>query len=386
MINIPKSKCIGCGACHDICPKSCIEMKADKEGFSYPDVNKALCINCGACEKVCPALNPIKKARVKSAFGAYNKDDKIRLNSSSGGFFFLAASYILDKGGVVFGAAFDDRFQVRHIAVEKKEELPKIMASKYVQSNTAGVFLSVKSYLKKGRTVLFSGTPCQNNALSLYLKKDYPNLLKADIICHGVPSPQIWDKYLCYTGKGKKASDVRFREKSQGWSRYHTKIIFENGYVYDSCFKDDLYSKLFLSDLILRPSCYECPAKNDNRASDITIADFWGIGNLLPELNDDKGTSLIIINNDKGKQLFDSVKDSMIFKETDFSRCIQYNSSYSASVQKPKLRDSAFEYLLSEENPDFAFACSKFIKLKKNGAKKYIDAAKAAVAKILKTK
>lgn len=345
MINIQeKSKCCGCSACKNICPKDCISIISDKEGFLYPKVDTSKCISCNLCENVCPALNSKPTIDKTTAYACYNNDETIRLQSSSGGIFTLLAEKILSQGGVVFGASFDENFNIVHTKAETIAELSKFRGSKYVQSDINTTYKQAELFLKKGIKVLFSGTPCQINGLSNYLRKEYDNLLLVDFICHGTPSPLIWNNYI----KNKeidfqsRPEKIYFRHKNYGWERYSLSFSFKNNTEYLKDLHEDTFMKGFLSDLYLRPSCYRCTARGEYRASDITLADFWGIQNILPELDDDKGTSLVITNTLKGTEIFKSIQDGMIYQTVDLDQAIKYNPSYLKSVKPNKYRDKFF--------------------------------------------
>lgn len=356
MINIiDKSKCNGCHACYSICPVGCIEMLADSEGFLYPSVDKERCIDCSKCEAVCPVAN--NKCQnpdsLQTGYAAYAKDEKIRLESSSGGIFTLLAEAVIDIGGVVFGAAMtDDCKSVHHIAVENKETLKKLRGSKYLQSSVENTFKTVREYLENGRTVLYSGTPCQIGGLYSYLGKNYENLYTQDLICHGVPSQLIWDKYLQFKEVSSDASakKVFFRNKADGWKNYSVLLEFENGNNYHGKFRDDLYMKGFLSNIYLRPSCYECSFKTANRQADITLADFWGIQDILPEMDDDKGTSFVWIHSEKGKKLFDKLTDSICFKPVDTDKALSRNTSAVKAAPLTQKREEFFDYIKRSGN------------------------------------
>lgn len=287
-----KKDCCGCGACMLSCPSECISLKEDKEGFLYPHVNAELCINCGACERSCPVLNcELSEGVLPDAYVAYADDDVLRENSSSGGMFSLFAENILNSGGVVFGAAFDSDFTVHHIVVESVDELSKLRGSKYLQSRTENAFKEAEDYLKSGRKVLYTGTACQIAGLKRYLKRDYTNLYTVDVLCHGVPSPKVWKKYLEEQEKTHGAAVRRtfFRNKKYGWKTYAVSLDFSNETVYERIFKEDSFMKLFLGNICLRPSCHDCKFKGLSRPSDITIGDCWGIEKIMSDMDDDKG-------------------------------------------------------------------------------------------------
>lgn len=325
-----KSKCCGCNACVQRCPKQCIVMHEDEEGFLYPQVDVTLCVDCGLCEKVCPMLaqNDVKKAL--QIFAAKNKNEHQRLRSSSGGIFILLAEQTIKMGGVVFGARFDKNWEVEHCYVETIEELEPLMRSKYAQSRIGNTYKEAEQFLKEGRRVLFVGTSCQISGLHRFLRKDYNNLLSVDFICHGVPSPGIWRKYLQEIKNNALQSEaagkntvlpfslksmpvitgINFREKGlggYGWKKFgfvvHGKSPLkgdQNSVLLSVDFGKDIYMKGFLRNLYLRPSCYNCLVKSGKSQSDLTIGDFWGISKLKPEIDDDKGIGAILVYTHKG--------------------------------------------------------------------------------------
>lgn len=337
MINIiEKKKCSGCHACYSICPKKAIIMKNDEKGFEYPTVDKNKCIKCGLCVKTCPILNQVAQQEKEiKAYACYNKNEEERLNSSSGGIFILLAKKIIAMGGVVFGACFDENFQVKHAYAETKKDLRKFMTSKYVQSKIGETYKDAKKFLDQDRYVLFTGTPCQIEGLKKYLKKDYDKLFTQDIICHGVPSPKVWEKYLEYREKvdGYHPEKVNFRQKDSGWSLFALALFYKTT-MYKQNHKKDLFMRAFLQNACLRESCYDCSFKKKYRVSDITLADYWGVTNIHPELNDDKGISLVLINSKKGLELFNFIINEINYIKTDFEKAISYNSAYleSASI------------------------------------------------------
>ena len=293
-----KKECSGCYACVSICPKRCISMQIDNEGFWYPLVDKNECIECGMCEKHCPVKKSKRNYRDIEGYAAINKNSTVQKRSSSGGVFTLLAEYVLENGGVVYGAAFDEEYMVRHIGVERIHELGKLQGSKYVQSQMGSIYLEVKEKLNRGKIVYFSGTPCQVDGLIAFLGKEYDNLICQDIICHGVPSPKIWKQYLKQFNIEKNAK-ILFRDKRTGWESYSFTIDQREKYTQRA--SENLYMKVFLNNLCLRPSCYQCHSKGNFRKSDITLGDFWGVEKVCSEMYNEKGTSLILINSEKGK-------------------------------------------------------------------------------------
>ena len=346
MINITKkTDCSGCYACYSVCPVGCITMKLDSEGFWYPVADASACIQCGKCEQVCHILKPFEPARQPKAFAAYAKDNTILKTSSSGGVFTPLCKAVITDGGVVFGAAFDRDFNVCHIAVEEVEDLRAFRGSKYVQSKIDNALINTKSELEKGRLVLFSGTPCQIAGLKLFLKKEYENLITADVICHGVPSPKVWTAY-----KRMKESDqkdevraVRFRDKTKGWQNFSLAMDFSGKLRYRKALDDDPYLFGFFRNLYLRPSCYDCVEKSLNRKSDITLADYWGIEHIHPEFTQDKGVSLVFANTFKGIKLFDSIKPELIWMETDIVKSAAQNIAATKSAAINPKREMFFK-------------------------------------------
>lgn len=347
-----KENCCGCYACYNICPKLCITMKTDNEGFWYPNIDKNKCINCNLCEKVCPIINPVKRADSKKiAYASMNKDEQVRMKSSSGGMFSILAEYIIKNNGVVYGAGFDEDFNIKHKRILCNTDLDSLRGSKYVQSSIGDIYKQVKNDLESNKPVLFTGTPCQVEGLRSYLKKEYINLITMDFICHGVPSPLVWKKYLEEMKKSKQENikNIYFRNKDIGWKIFSLKIIFDEK-IYSNTLNNDLFMKGFLQDVYLRPSCYNCKFKKINRISDITVADFWGIENVLPKMDDDRGTSLIVVHSEKGKQLFDELSEKMIVNEVNLNEAIKYNSSMITSVKYNKKRKKFFMELNSRKN------------------------------------
>ena len=295
-------RCTGCTACAAVCPKDCIAMKPDDDGFLHPAVDEKICVGCGLCETVCPVLHPVTLEHTPTAWAAKSRDEASRLKSTSGGVFPELARSVLSNGGAVFGAAYDGNFRVIHIRAENEADLDRLRSAKYAQSDLNGSFRDVKRRLDDGQQVLFSGTPCQVLGLKTYLRKDYANLLTVDLVCHSVPSPLAWEKYLEYISGGKTITAVNLRSKDTGWSRYRycNRFDYADGSNQTEGSGQSLYMKLFVGGYITRPSCANCPAKGYARVSDLTLGDFWGIWDIRPELDDDRGVSLVLAQTEKG--------------------------------------------------------------------------------------
>ena len=341
-----KKKCVGCWSCYNACPIRCISMVADKDGFAYPVVDTHKCINCSRCEKVCPVLNGHRDKRgAVTIYAAYARDEAIRSASSSGGVFTLLAEKVLNAGGTVFGAAFDDDFQVHHVQVKNGDGLSGLRGSKYVQSRIENTFAEAEALLRKNVPVLFSGTPCQIDALNNFLGKDYDHLITQDLVCHGVPAPSVWARYMDYI-EGQiesRPQQITFRDKTHGWNRYSLKITGENGKISSHIFTEDLMMRAYLRDICLRPSCYACPSKGVKRSSDITLSDFWGIQYVAPELDDNRGIGLVICHTEKGEEQIESILPRLVYREADQSAII-----YNQAMVKSAVKDRRYELFMDE--------------------------------------
>lgn len=345
MIDIKcKKNCCGCNACVQICPKNCITMIEDREGFLYPQVNRSICISCGLCEKACPILNE-KEGQFLVSYAAYAINDELRKKSSSGAIFSLCAEEVLKQHGVVFGAAFDENFEVHHIGVDNKEDLRKLQGSKYAQSRIKETYKEVQTYLKSGRIVLYSGVSCQIAGLKNFLGKEYDNLYTIDVLCHGVPSPKVWRAYWKELEKDfGKGDSVTFRDKTTGWKSYSVRYNFDNK-EYKELASKNTYMRLFLSDICLRPSCHDCKYKSLERPADLTLGDSWGIENYKPHMDDDKGTSVVLVHTDKGHKFFDNIKDKMIYEKAEIDKILPPTSDSRKSVTMHEKREQFFKML-----------------------------------------
>lgn len=321
MIEIKDKKmCCGCTACVNICPKQCIHMEYDEEGFLYPVVNKEKCINCGLCEKVCPILNK-KEEKIcnQKAYVINNKNDEIRKESTSGGAFTAIAKYIIKNGGVVYGATFNDNWEVVHKKAEREQDLKQFRGSKYVQSNLDHIFSEIKKQLDEDRWVCFSGTPCQIEGIRNFLRKDYDKLVLVDVVCRAVPSPGFLKKYLKYIKenklKGNEINQVLFRDKSKYGYKYSTMTIKTEKDTYRAGVETDPYLRAFFENYSDRPSCYECKFRKKCRNSDFTIWDCFNIEDFNKEMDDNKGTTRMLIHSDKGKKFFENLKEDFYYIE-----------------------------------------------------------------------
>ena len=339
MIEIKEKKdCCGCSACVQRCPKQCISLYEDEEGFLYPKVDVETCIDCGLCEKVCPVLKQSEERIPLEVYAAKNPNEQIRRESSSGGIFTLLAEQTIDAGGVVFGVRWNEHFEAIHDYTETKEGLAAFRGSKYVQSRVGDTFKQTEWFLKQGRQVLYSGVPCQISGLKKFLKKEYDNLLTVDIICHAVPSPLIWREYLEeYKTKNRITSinSINFRDKTFGWEGYHFSISYITKHNRNVTKKqphgDNVYFKGFLNHLYLRPSCYSCCAKGGRSGSDILMGDCWGIDSLRKDYNDNKGCSIVCVNTLKGKSLTNAILERSDMLSYD--EVLKYNPSIAISVK-----------------------------------------------------
>lgn len=341
---VAKADCCGCKACEQACPTKAITMVTDSEGFWYPYINRSLCINCGLCDKVCNAKNKYAgNAYDNIAYACINKNEDVRLNSSSGGVYYELAKLVIAQNGVVFGAQTDENMRVFHSYAETLNDCLKYRGSKYVQSDIGSSYKEVKEFLNANRKVLFTGTPCQIDGLKLYLQKDYANLIAVDLICHGVPSPKVLVKYVSEieAKSQSKVVKINFRDKREGWKTFTTTT--DSGQEFCADLTHDTYLRLFLSDINLRPSCYNCASKGTKKRADITLADFWGVQDIYPQMFDDKGTSLVLINSSQGEEIFNNIKDNFNYLSVDIDKSVAYNPSLNQSSKVHKYRQEFFD-------------------------------------------
>lgn len=394
MIDVVESKkCCGCNACEQVCPKHCINKVVDSEGFVYPVVDSERCIDCHLCEKTCPMLSvslPILPKSVEAM--RFNNTEK-RIDSSSGGVFTAIAEEIISRGGVVFGASFDDELNLVHSFTDNIEGIQKYRGSKYVQSDTKDAFLEVKHLLDSGRWVLFSGTPCQVKGLLLFLRKPYEKLLAIDFICHGVPSHNVLMAFVNneidnFAKKHNKDAtlfvpkSIRFRDKSFGWKKYSLSISIaektSTGHkTHTLLLPNNAFNKGFGANLFLRPSCHNCPAKNFTSGSDITLADYWRVEAYHPEMDDDKGTSLVAINSDKAMSIVNHIA-SLERKQVDAKQAYKSQPALFNSMPIPNERS---EFWNSDWQNDFINVVNR-IADRKTIKQKVVETTKAFLRKI----
>lgn len=345
-----KEECCGCGACMDICRVHAIHMTQDKEGFLYPKIDSSICVGCGRCEKVCPVkyltlsdkvcpshrdmsysmlLGDTPSKGRNQYIGARAKSAAVRNTSSSGGMFSILAQYVLERKGVVFGAGYNSRMEVVHREAENLEQLEKIKRTKYVQSNMQGIFLKAEQCLKERRLVLFCGTPCQAQALRLFLGQEYDKLIIVDLVCYGVPSPGIWEDYVKYLEHRHhgKMTEFSFRDK-RAQDHGHTCAYVINGEEYAGSLFQDRFCRMYFKNYILRPSCHSCKFCTVDRSSDFTIGDFWGIEKVRPDLDDGMGNSMMILHTEKARKIWEQVQE-----DVDWFECTKED------LQQPRLTE-----------------------------------------------
>lgn len=359
-----KKDCCGCSACFNVCPTDAITMTSDEEGFLYPVISQEYCIDCNSCREVCPLITEgnYKEEFIPEFYVAKHKSKDVLNKSTSGGAFTALSDAILAEGGVVYGVDFDDKYRVLHRRAINQEERNRMRISKYVQSNMTDIFQQVKNDLENGKKVLFTGTPCQNAGLRGYLSVSTltKNLYSCDIICHSIPSPLIWEDYkgLLEKENGGILTDVQFRSKIIDWSRENSNnsFLFKTS-ASDEIHNDDRYYRLWFGRrTVCRPSCYDCPFTDIHRASDITIADYWGIEKYAPEWMDVKGVSVILINTDKGIELLDKCDMTLAYEKRPKEESLNEQQRLSEPTKIPEDRDKfwddyhkfGFEYIIKK--------------------------------------
>ena len=358
---LQKTQCCGCQACANTCPKGCISMQPDEEGFLYPKVDEAACINCGLCEKVCPILHKPSTYPVLKTYAAKHMSNETKLKSSSGGIFTALAEIILKEGGVVFGASFDGNWNVVHAYVENLEDLDKLRRSKYVQSDIGKTYQQAKQFLEQGRAVLFTGTPCQIAGLRNYLGKEYEKLLTAELFCHGVPSPAVWQKFLTQDTQKGKISAIDFRHKHFGWDASFLKISYQDGSSIPQAphcllpllskgqgflFRRLYRLRFWISNLYERPACHQCHFKGLDKMADFSMGDLWGVRETYPQQYDVNGLSALLVNTLKAQGLCEKL--ALEKTPVDLQKVVKYNPYLLTSVKPHPKRKEFFRRYQTE--------------------------------------
>lgn len=358
-MNLPKhEKCTGCGSCAAVCPKGCIRMVADREGFLYPEVDESQCVSCKICEKACAVLNSPKVSDSVELLAAQNTDALVRQESSSGGVFTALAQRIIQAGGVVCGAVYNEKFMVEHRIAFTMDEVAPMRGAKYAQSHAGHLFRQLKQLLTEGKQVMFVGTPCQCAGLKGYLGQDYDQLLTVDMICHGVPAPAVFESYVNrrreLDANGAPVASINLRNKSTGWSNYAYSVVFQyaDGSVYSAPQREDPYMRGFVGDLYLRPSCSDCSFKGIHRCSDLTLGDCWGIWEYSPEFDDNKGTSLLLVQSEKGRKMWDMISPRFRCTALSEEAATKWNPSALSVSSAHAARTEFFRRLRGGENVD----------------------------------
>ena len=380
-----KEQCCGCKMCADACPKQCITYKEDSEGFFYPVVDGSTCVDCGKCVSLCPELNPVKNPEQKLVYACYSKDEETHYKGSSGGVFAQIARHVLNQNGKVWGAAFDDNLQLKHIPVTCEDDLIPLFKSKYLQSNCASIYKQIKDDLKQGILTLFCGTPCQCNALKNYVgHKLLENLVLIDFVCHGVPSQQLFNQMINWLEEKEngKITNFTFRQKGEKHLQAYSYVLYKNG---KTKIKKGLHYQNpfyfgFQKHITLRPSCYNCKWSNITRCSDITLGDFWGIEkySFMPK---DKGVSMILTNTSRGCELFSSVSDSLEYEKYPVHYATENNGCLVNSTKEPKERSQFFKDL---ENQNFDYMVNRYLKSKRQYVFDFYYAIPTPIRKIVR--
>lgn len=330
--NVIKEKCTGCEACANVCPQYCIVMKADAEGFLQPIVDYDMCISCQKCLNSCPVLNFERNhsniVDKKKAYAYKSLNDKYRAISSSGAVFPSLAYTFIAQGGVVYGAAFDDTFKLKHMRVDEEPRLPSLMGSKYLQSKMGDIYISVKKDINDGKSVLFSGTTCEIEGLIAYLGCNPDKLFCTDLICMGVPSPMVWEKYKKTFFDTQNIISINFKNKQEGWHSFSFHLNMKDGTVFHENGLDNAYFECMFKGYTLRKSCFTCPYKCESKISDLTMADCWGCENYANDLDDNRGLSMVICHSEKGERLLQILESQGIMRQFDYENVLKYNPYY----------------------------------------------------------
>ena len=340
-----RKHCTGCEACADVCPVSCIAMIRSDEGFLFPVVDESRCIGCDVCEKACHVLNPPEKRLPGTVFAAWARDDSIRTSSSSGGVYSILGEYVLENGGMISGCRFDEDMVLKHELCDQPGGTIRFRGSKYVQCFTDGVYRKIKQELIEGKTVLFTGTPCQVAGLLTFLGRNYEKLITCDLVCHGVPSQKIFKSYLerHHLSPNPDHSVIAFRDL-KGWGDFYIRISEQNGLQWKSDDTTNEFIRAFLSGYNYNEACYECPYARMERVGDLTLADFWGLGKSIPFDGDpSKGCSLILVNTEKGGRLLLSVKNELYLEERTPEEARLGNGQLRAPIPRQPMRDVFYQ-------------------------------------------
>ena len=355
------TECSGCTACLNACPKGAILMCEDKEGFLYPSINEDSCIHCNICRKICSWENPVNNAdSTPSVFASVLKDKEERKNSTSGGVFFSISRWVIENGGIVFGAAFEDNFKLVHYGAQTIEELQRLRGSKYLQSDLGLVFQDVKHYLESGRLCYFTGTGCQVAGLKAYLKKDYVSLITSDLICHGTPSQKCFSEHISFMENKyhDKIIGYQFRDLKSGKGG-ETCFFQKRKPVINPTYELSPYLYSFMYGFTFRVSCYDCRFATIPRQGDITLGDFWGAEKFAPEIDRSNGVSLLLINNEKGKRVWECVKDEFSFVETKVENAVKYNENIIHPMNKPQIRDLIYKEI---DDKGYSYVSKKYFR------------------------
>lgn len=348
-----KSECCGCTACQQICGHNAIEMKADSDGFVFPVKDLSACVNCGLCEKVCSFVSPVYNNETLGVYATMAKDSSERAKSSSGALFYIIAKKVIEQGGIVYGVILDKDLQVRHTSASSLEDLSKLRGSKYVQSALHNTFREIRTNLRNGKLIYFTGTGCQVAGLKSFLMKDYDNLITSDLVCHGVPNQKLFNEHISYLEHKHKGKVIgyQFRD-NKNWGGCETVIIVKasgNSHTFRlPTYNLSPYLYSFMYGMISRMSCYECPFAKIPRQGDITLADYWGVKKLFPSLDSSHGVSLVLVNTPKGNLLLESLKNDLIIEKSNLTDAERENSNLSAHTKMPEIRKTIFKQIQDE--------------------------------------
>lgn len=361
---LAKSECCACTACEQACPVKAISFVKDDEGFLYPTINKDKCIDCGLCERVCPVEYPnYSNTDSPEVYAAMVKEVEQRKKSSSGGMFYAIASWILNQGGIVYGATMDDNHQVKHIGIDNFEDLNLLRGSKYVQSDLKQVFSEIKEVLRTGRWCYFVGTGCQVAGLKSFLRKDYETLLTSDLVCHGVPNQWLFDQHIQYIEQkyNGKVSEYQFRNNELWGGCEIFNLTNSKGKVKRYKFPSyelSPYLYSFMYGMTSRYSCYQCPYARIPRQGDITLADYWGVKEFFPEIDRTNGVSLLLLNTQRGEIIFNKLKDNCVVRKSSVSNASKYNGNLVSVSKKNNIRDGIYKQI--KDRGYESFACQEF--------------------------